>query len=88
MEIYYDDGTLLFEGDYIQGNPDGKLKYYYPKGALKEEQYYSSGIPDKNWKRFDEEGNLIVTITYVDGKEYRINGVRIDLPDTDTKIIQ
>ncbi len=85
---YYDDGTMLFEGSYIQGNPDGKHKYYYPNGELKEEQYYSSGIPDKHWKRFDEEGNLIVTITYMNGKEYRINGVRIDLPDDDTKIIK
>jgi len=87
-KYYYDDGTLLFEGVYIQGNPDGKHKYYYPDGNIKEEQYYSSGIPDKHWKRFDEEGNLVVTITYQGGKEYRINGVRIDLPDDDTKIIR
>ena len=87
-KYFYDDGTLLFEGVYIQGNPDGKHKYYYPNGQIKEEQYYSSGIPDKHWKRYDEEGNLIVTITYMDGKEYRINGVRIDLPDDDTKIIK
>jgi antitoxin component YwqK of YwqJK toxin-antitoxin module len=87
-KYFYDDGTLLFEGNYIQGNPDGTHKYYYPNGQLKEEQNYANGIPSKNWKRFDEEGNLIVTITYVDGKEYRINGVRIDLPDSNTKILK
>ena len=87
-KYFYDDGTSLFEGNYVQGNPDGKHKYYFPGGELKEEQNYSNGIPDKNWKRFDEEGNLIVTITYLDGKEYRINGVRIDLPDNNTKIIK
>ncbi len=85
---YYNDGTLLFEGNYIQGNPDGKHKYYYPDGDLKEEQYYSNGIPNKHWKRYDEEGNLVVTITYMDGKEYRINGVRIDLPYDEVKILK
>lgn len=85
---YYNDGTILYEGIYIQGNPDGKHKYYYPNGQIKEEQYYTSGIANKNWKRYDEEGNLVVTISYQDGKEYRINGVRIDLPDDNTKIIR
>ena len=87
-KYYYDDGTLMFEGNYIQGNPDGKHKYYYPDGSLKEEQYYSSGLPDKHWKKYDENGELIVTISYDNGKEYRINGVKIDLPDDNTVILK
>jgi uncharacterized protein len=78
---YFNDNTLLFEGEFIQGNPEGKHRYYYPEKILKEEQFFSNGIPDKLWKKYDEEGNLIVTITYENGKEYRINGIRIDLQD-------
>ncbi|MBN1598477.1 MAG: hypothetical protein JW894_09300 [Bacteroidales bacterium] len=85
---YYDDGSVMFEGNYIQGNPDGKHKYYHPNGELKEEQFFSGGIPNKHWKKFDEEGNIIVTITYEDGKEYRINGVKIDFPESNKILIQ
>ena len=85
---FYDDGTVMFEGDYIQGNPEGKHKYYYPDASIKEEQFYISGIPSKHWKKYDSEGNVIVTISYQDGKEYRINGVKINFPDDNTVIIK
>lgn len=87
-KYFYDNGTVLFEGNYIQGNAEGKHRYYYPDGSLKEEQFYTSGLRTKNWRKFDEKGELIITITYQDGKEYRINGVRIDLPDEKTTIIK
>jgi antitoxin component YwqK of YwqJK toxin-antitoxin module len=87
-KYFYNDGSVMFEGNYIQGNAEGKHKYYYPDGTLKEEQFYSSGIPDKLWKKYDPEGNIIVTITYENGKEYRINGVKVDLPDDNTVIIK
>ena len=76
---YYDNDVLSFEGNYVQGNPDGKHKYYYANGVLKEEQYYSQGIKEKHWKKYDEAGNLIITISYADNREVRINGERIDL---------
>ena len=85
---YYSDGTLEYEGSYSQGNPDKKHKYYYPDGTLKEEQYYSMGIREKNWKKYDPEGNLVMTITYRNNEEQRINGVKIDLPESDIKLIQ
>ncbi len=87
-KYFYDDGILMFEGEYIQGNAEGKHKYYYPDGSIKEEQFYKSGIPDKHWKKYDTDGNIVVTISYQDGKEYRINGVKIDFPDEDTVIIK
>ena len=87
-KYFYDDGTLLFDGNYVQGQPDGKHKYFYPDGSLKEEQYYSSGVRDKHWKKYDTEGNLIVTISYENGKESRINGVKVDFPGEDTVILK
>lgn len=87
-KYFYSDGTLMFDGLYIQGNPEGKHKYYYPNSEIKEEQFYTSGIANKHWKKYDIEGNVIVTISYQDGKEYRINGVKIDFPDDNTIIIK
>jgi antitoxin component YwqK of YwqJK toxin-antitoxin module len=87
-KYFYADSTLKFEGYYVQGNPDGKHKLYYPDGALKEERIYVLGLREKIWKRYDELGNVYMTITYKDNVETRINGVKLDLPERDIKLIQ
>lgn len=85
---FYNDSTLKFEGDYLQGNSDGKHKLYYENGVIKEERYYIMGIREKNWKKYDEEGNLTMTITYNDDVETRINGIKVELPQRDIRLIQ
>jgi antitoxin component YwqK of YwqJK toxin-antitoxin module len=85
---FYPDGKLRFKGNYIQGNPDGQLTYFYENGRPKEEQFYKMGIRQRTWKKYDEEGNQILTITYKDDVETSINGVRINLPESDVKLIK
>ena len=46
---YYDNGKLIFEGDYLNGN--GKGKEYYKNGKLKFEGEYLNGT--KNGKAKD-----------------------------------
>ncbi len=46
------------------------------------------GIREKNWKKYDKEGNLVMTITYKNNVEQRINGVKIKLPESDVKLIR
>lgn len=87
-KYYYDTGQLKFEGNYIQGVPDGIHRYYYPNGNIKEEQNFSNGIKQKHWKKYDELGNLFLTISYEDNKEIRINGVKVKLPYDDIIIIE
>jgi antitoxin component YwqK of YwqJK toxin-antitoxin module len=87
-QAFYADGTLKYEGTYVQGNPDGEHDFYYPSGKLKETNYYVMGISEKNWRKFDENGNLVLTITYKDNREYRINGEKVDFADNDIKLIQ
>lgn len=87
-KYFYSDSTLKFEGYYVQGNPDGKHKLYYPGGELKEERIYVLGMRQKNWKRYDELGNVYMIITYQDDVETRINGIKLDLPERDIKLIQ
>lgn len=87
-KAYYPDGTLKFKGNFIQGNPDGLHVYYYETGKVKEEQYYKMGIRQKTWKKFDEEGLPFLTIAYKDDVEISINGVKINLPESDTKLIK
>ncbi|MCU0460499.1 MAG: hypothetical protein MUF36_00580 [Bacteroidales bacterium] len=85
---YFNDGTLRYKGNYVQGNPDGQHLYYYENGKIKEEQFYKNGIRQKTWKKFDEEGMPYLTITYRDDVETSINGVKINLPESDTKLIK
>jgi antitoxin component YwqK of YwqJK toxin-antitoxin module len=85
---YYSDEKLRFKGNFVQGNPDGQQLFYYENGKLKEEQFYRMGIRQRTWKKFDEEGSPVLTITYKDDVETSINGVKINLPESDTKLIK
>lgn len=85
---YYPDGKLRFRGNYIQGNPDGAQTYYYENGKIKEEQYYSMGIRQRTWKKYNEEGFPFLSITYKDDAETSINGVKINLPESDVRLIK
>ncbi len=87
-KYYYPNGKLKYEGTYSQGNPDKRHKYYYPDGTLREEKYYELGIRERNWKKYDKNGNLVLTITYKNNEELRINGVKINLPEDDIKLIR
>jgi antitoxin component YwqK of YwqJK toxin-antitoxin module len=75
---FYSNGSLLYQGKYIQGNPDGKHIYYYDNGKIQEEEYYVNGIKEKNWYKFTPEGQLFLTITYQNDEEVRINGFKVD----------
>jgi len=85
---YYEDGTLQFQGDFHQDLAEGKHKFFYPDGVLKEERYYKRGIREKNWKKYDEKGNIELTITYKNDIEYRINGEKINLPKGSVQTIK
>ena len=87
-KAYYTNGKLKFRGNFVQDNPDGQQSIYYEDGKIKEEQYYQMGIREKTWKKYDEEGTPVLVITYKNDVEISINGVRIKLPESDTKLIK
>jgi uncharacterized protein len=87
-KAYFPDGKLMYKGSYIQGNPDGQHIFYYEDGRVKEEQHYQMGIREKTWKKFDENGSTLLTITYKSDVEVSINGVKIKLPESDTRLIK
>ena len=71
-------GEVSFKGSYIEGNPEGKHQYFNEKGFLIKEENYSYGLKDGKWKWYDDFGFEIMTMTYEDGKEKRINGQKLD----------
>jgi len=77
INSYYTDGSKYFEGEFLNGYQVGKHRYYYPNGILKEEQIWESGVPSGTWKKYNTDGTQAITITYRNGKEYLINGIRL-----------
>lgn len=76
---YYIDGTLKFEGDYVQGIPNGRHRYYHENGKIKEEQYYRVGSREKSWWVFDTEGNVVISYVYSNDKLIRVDGIKVNL---------
>jgi antitoxin component YwqK of YwqJK toxin-antitoxin module len=87
-KAYYSNGNMKYKGNFVQGNPDGKQFFYYDNGKIKEEQYYQMGIREKIWKKYNEESIPVIVIAYKNDVEVSINGVRIKLPESDTKLIK
>ena len=89
---YYEPGKeekdmrLNFIGSYSGGDEQGLHRFFYPNGKPREERNYRSGVRDGVWKRWDVEGNLIITITYQDGKELRYDGFKVEeIKEDDSK---
>jgi antitoxin component YwqK of YwqJK toxin-antitoxin module len=82
---WFSNGKINYQVNYVQGVPDGKYKLYYENGNMREEGIYSMGSKEKNWNKYDFEGNLYLTITYKNDKEFKLNGVKIKLPKGSTE---
>lgn len=80
----YEDGTIAFKGEYINGLPIGKHKYYYPSGRIKWEGSYDNGEKEGEWIKFKEDGEVLLTIYYKRGVEYKIDGYKIK-PENEPK---
>ncbi|HOR08709.1 MAG: toxin-antitoxin system YwqK family antitoxin [Bacteroidales bacterium] len=83
---YYPGGKLRFKGNYRQGNPEGHHTLYFENGRTKEDRYYRNGFRTKTWKKYNELGEIILTITYRDDIETSINGVPTGLQSSIKRI--
>ena len=70
-EFSYYDGTLKFEGEYLNGERNGKGKEYLYEGLLKFEREYIKG----EIKGKDKEYNYVGLIEF---EEENLNGNRIE----------
>ena len=74
------DNLLIYEGEYLNGERNGKGKEYYYKGRLIFEGEYLNGKINGKWKEYNYEGELLFEGEYlndkrsVKGKEYDDDG--------------
>lgn len=83
---YTTTGKPRFQGSFINGQPDGEHIYWYDSGKTWQKGKYVYGRKEGEWKYYQEEdGALLLTITYKDGVETKFDGVKIKLEDPDPK---
>ena len=85
---WYPNGKPRFRGEFKQGEPEGRHTFYYENGRPREDGYYKNGFRTKTWKKYSEEGEVLLTITYRDDVETSINGVPVNLPESSVKRIK
>lgn len=81
---YNSNNRIFFEGRYLDDEPVGKHTYYWTNGNIKEVGVYIRGLKEGEWRKYTEEGELFLTISYKNDNEIRYNGVKIK-PEDDAK---
>ena len=72
------EGKITFEGSFVDGIPNGKHVYYQANGKILEEGYYTMGQLNGIWKKYDEKGQLYVTVTYRNNDEIKYDNIRTE----------
>lgn len=81
--FYYQNGALASEGIMKNGQPDGYWKSYYETGLVKSEGNRKDFKLDSTWKFYNPKGELVLEITYFEGKR---NGSKTSWLDHETII--
>ncbi len=78
--LFYDNGSILATGIYLNGNKHGNWQFLYKSGKLEQKGNFKNGKPNGKWLWYYPNGNLLREENYLDGKregkfiEYDITG--------------
>jgi antitoxin component YwqK of YwqJK toxin-antitoxin module len=79
FKSYYKDITVSYEGKFVDDLPNGEHKWYWVNGRIKKQGKYVMGRKTGDWRKYDSDGNLIITISYQNGKEIKYDGITVDI---------
>lgn len=65
---YYPDGTICLKGHYTDGQLNGPFLFFHPNGITHFDGQYLKNMREGDWKVYSEEGNLIKTLVYHEGR--------------------
>jgi hypothetical protein len=69
-EVYETTGQIRGKLNYVNGEPDGEVKYYYENGRVSTKGFYKNGHSRGEWKNYNREGKL-VKVEYIDDEGNR-----------------
>ncbi len=72
-ERYYNNGNLMYKGNYVDGNRHGYWEGYYENGKLKYKGNYVDGKEHGYWESYYYNGNLYYKGFYDMGEEVDYN---------------
>jgi len=78
--IKWRDGKLMSEIEYDQGVFHGKYVLYHDTGRVRISGKCSGGERVGVWHLYDEDGELILTTVYVDGREIQWDSYKLSEP--------
>ena len=81
-ELIRSDGCTV-TGRLVDGRVDGEVVVRWPTGEIKSRKTYAMNTPIGIHTRWDEDGEIIETITYEEGLPVAINGVPVGPPAED-----
>ncbi len=65
--IWYENGNLQCEEEYVEGKHHGLKRTWHPNGVLEAELHYKNGIKDGSYKLWHENGKPREVSLYVNG---------------------
>ena len=75
--FYMPKGTLRYEGNYLNGDEDGKHTWYFSNGKTMIEGNYLGGMKEGNWKFYYDNGFNYLTIFYANDIEVKFQGIKV-----------
>jgi len=72
-----EDGKPISEIEYDQNQYNGKYTLFHSSGKVKETGKYANGERVGVWFVYDEDGELVLSTVYIDGKEVQWNEYKL-----------
>jgi hypothetical protein len=67
-KLFYDSGVKLVEGKILSNKPEGLWSLYFENGQVNQKRFYKNGLEHGDWYVFNEEGDTIRHLNFIDGK--------------------
>ena len=58
LQDLFPEGKPKFQANFIDGNPDGKVKHFHTNGAVKIIGYYKFAVQEDTWTYFGSDGKV------------------------------
>lgn len=65
VKEYYESGDLKSVISYKENHWDGEMSSWYENGIKEQEQFFDMGIPVGTHKKWDDKGNLTMSVEYI-----------------------